>query len=413
MAKIFAAVNRGVYAMAPVGDDGAEIRLYGDIVEQRPLDWWTDEPIEGDFIVQDEFLADLDTVISSGTKKLTLHIHSFGGDVGASLLIHNRLLEARRAGMEVNGVVDGVAMSGGSLILCACGHVAVNPGSIVMIHKCWSLIFGGYNADELRQYAAQMDGWDSAQKGIYAKRSGLSETVVEHMMSETTYLCGREAVEKGFAEELLDTAPVTVAASANRRSLYVAGRKVSMPFGVDAPENLPVQTEVTTDPEAAPETAVINQMPQSGENQEGGNTPMARNLEELRAENAELAAQVEADVRALCAAESTTAATEAANAERDRLRNIDEIAALYDPALVADAKYGEHPMTAEVLALEAARRQARAGQTYAANVDADAKASGAADVSPVPASADKPAVTAEDKIAAGKAAAEKVIGGKN
>ena len=51
--------NRQAYTMAVVENKHAEMTLYGDIVETRPIDWWTDEPVEGNFIIQDEFLNDL------------------------------------------------------------------------------------------------------------------------------------------------------------------------------------------------------------------------------------------------------------------------------------------------------------------------------------------------------------------
>ena len=75
-------INRGPYVMEMADGENAEITMYGEIVERHPKHWWTGEPLEGDFIVQDEFLRDLENL--SGAKTLTIRMHSIGGDAGKS-----------------------------------------------------------------------------------------------------------------------------------------------------------------------------------------------------------------------------------------------------------------------------------------------------------------------------------------
>ena len=48
------------YNIANVGENDAEINMYGEVVSARPTDWWTGEPIPGNFIALDDFLKDLD-----------------------------------------------------------------------------------------------------------------------------------------------------------------------------------------------------------------------------------------------------------------------------------------------------------------------------------------------------------------
>lgn len=143
-------IKKKVYAMASADETSAEITMYGDIYEEQPTDWWGD-PIEGNYILLSEFLADLKQI--STCKNVTIRMNSYGGDAGASNMIHNRLRELARAGTKLTCIVDGVAMSGGSIIMSACDTVKVNPSSIIMIHKCWQYLWGGYNADELREQA--------------------------------------------------------------------------------------------------------------------------------------------------------------------------------------------------------------------------------------------------------------------
>ena len=232
-------IRRACYAMTNADGNEAEISMYGDIVESQPINYWTGEPVEGTFIIQDEFLKDLNAVVGAGCKKLTLRMNSYGGDAGVSILVHNRLRELSISGIKTVCIVDGVAMSGGSLIMCACDTVKVNPSSLVMIHKAWCRLFGGYNADELRNLAVQNDAWDKAQVSIYSRKCKLSDTIISHMMSETITMTGREAVEKGFADEVIeDAAPLEIAASADRKALFVNGRAIRVPCECKIPKSI-------------------------------------------------------------------------------------------------------------------------------------------------------------------------------
>lgn len=365
-------IVKPVYTMASVDGNAAELTMYGDIYETRPTRW-NGDPVEGEFITLTEFLGDLTAI--ENCKDITIRINSYGGDAGVSNTIHNRLRELSRAGTKLTCIVDGVAMSGGSLIMCACDTVKANPSSLIMIHKCWSFLWGGYNADELRDQAREQDAWDQLQMEIYKRKTGLSDTKILHMMSDTTYMTGREAQEKGFVDEILeDAAPVDIAASADGRSLFVAGRQMHLAPGQFAPDIIPTVT-----PEAsAPVETNINQPVESGRKE-----VIHMTLEELRAQYPEQVAQVEAE--ALAAADNTEAVNAAVQAERNRLAAIDEVAASLPADLVQEAKYGEHPCTAAELALKALQRNAKAGAKFLSDVMADAKESGTEDVAPAPA----------------------------
>ncbi|MCF8017831.1 MAG: Clp protease ClpP [Vallitaleaceae bacterium] len=384
--------------MATTDGENAEITMYGEIVEQQPIDWWSGEPIEGEYIIESEFLKDLKAV--EGTKTITIRMNSLGGNAGVSILIHNRLRELAAKGTSLVCIVDGIAMSGGSLIMCACDTVRVNPSSLVMIHKCWSFIFGGYNADELRQMADSNDAWDKAQVAIYARKSKLSETIISHMMSDTTYMTGKEAVEKGFADELLDDAePLDIAASADGRHLFVRGREMHLAPGMMLPDSIPtVETAAQADKTNKTQPATTG-------GQEGGTT-MANNLEELRIENPELANQLMTEAKTAVSAEAGTSAVEA---ERKRIEEIDAIASLYDDATVQEAKYGKNTCTAQEMAFRAAQNAAKQGKKFINDAQEDFQASGAGDVGSAPGDDedDKP-LTPEQRMAAGRADAKKI-----
>lgn len=364
-------IKKPVYSMAAQDGTNAEITLYGDIYEQQPTNWYG-EPVEGQFITLDEFLEDLKQI--EGCKALTIRMNSYGGDAGVSNVIHNRLRDMARSGAALTCIVDGVAMSGGSLIMCACDTIKVNPSSLIMIHKCWSFLFGGYNADEMRQLADQNDAWDKMQVEIYKRKTGLKDEEILGMMAETTYMTGREAVEKGFADELIEDAePLGIAASADGRTLFVRGRAMHITAGMFLPDSIPTVTP------GASAAVLTNKKPEEVAGQKGGNS---MTKEELRAQYPDQVAEVEAEARA--AVDASAATNSAVQAERDRLAAIDEVAGLFDPQLVHEAKYGDTPCTAAELALKAAQKAAKQGSKFLADASDDAAASGAGAVGAVP-----------------------------
>ncbi len=105
--------------------------------------------------------------------------------------------------------------------------------------------------------------------------------------------------------------------------------------------------------------------------------------QELRAQYPEQVAEVEAEARA--AVDHTDAINAAVQAERTRMQEIDAVAGLFDADSVREAKYGEHPISAQELSYQAAQKAAKQGSAFMANLQADNKASGANSVSTAPA----------------------------
>lgn len=388
-------IQRDFYTMATVNGDEAEIQFYGEIVKTRPIDWWTGEPEPGNFIMLDEFLEDLKSL--NNAKSITMRIDSLGGDSDASVTIHNRLRELKA---HKTAIVDGVAMSGGSLIMSAADTVKVNPSSQVMIHKCWSYLWGAYNADELRDTAREFDAVDKQQVAIYKRKTGLDDNELLSMMSDTTFLVGQEILDKGFADELLDAdgEKLEIAASADKRLLFVNGRPLHMAPSAKLPKNIPmVETAAQADDTNKTQPATTG-------TQEGG-TLMAKNLEELRNENPELANQLMSEAKAAASTDTRTAV----EAERKRIEEIDSISSLYDDETVKEAKYGKTACTAQELAFRVAQNAAKKGKDTLDKMQDDFNASGAGEVPAAPAVGEenKP-LTPEQRMAQGRADAKKI-----
>ena len=388
-------LTRPCYTLAVDGKH-AELTMYGEIVESQPVDWWTGEKIEGQFIILQDFLADLESIKDAET--LTIHMNSIGGDGYSAIAIHNML---RSLPAEKTAIVEGVAMSGGSLIICACEHTKAYANSLILWHHAWGLVYGRYNGPALHKLADGFDGMDMSQAETYMRKTGKTLEEVQSIMDDEKHLTGRAAVEMGLIDELLDETEeedLDIAVSADKRTLFVKGHQMRIAALGELPEGIKVVEAV---PAPGSESGFDNNEPDAS-GKKGGSNPMT--LEEFRKENPEAAAALLAEAQA-------DANNAAIQQERQRIADIDAISSLYPDDVVNAAKYGDNTCTAQEMAYRAAVENAKQGKKFMSDNQRDYKDSGAGEVGASPASEDddKPQ-TNEDKMAAGEAMAKKLRG---
>ncbi len=386
------------YNIVLEGDDGATIDMYGEVVQTRPVDFWTGKPMEGNFIAVDEFLKDIDQL--KGKNHVTVHINSVGGDFYAGLAIYNRL---RSMNISVTTVNDGLAASAGSIIFMAGdkGKRKVHAGSNLMIHGVLSFFFGYYNVGDLKQSIKTLEAHNKAAIAAYAEATGLDQETIKTAMSKDTYMTGQEAVEAGWADEVITadgtTAPVAMKLTPDKSRLMVNGHAVAACLFGKLPEGIPEMTAEEfaamstpnsgTEPPKNSETPAPQARNNTSEN--GGNVSMEiKNASDLRKAYPDFVAEIE-----------NAAQANATAAERERIQGIEDIQnAIGDPAMVRDAKF-ENPMNAQQLAFAAMKKQAAIGAQMVGKIDADAKASGTADVVATPAQPGEPKNLTDDEQA--------------
>lgn len=383
-------IDKVVYAIADIGDSEAEVRMYGEIVSTKPIEWWTGDEIPGEYIIKDEFLEDLKLL--QGMKRVNIHMDSIGGEVLPAITIHNLIRDMETAGTEFWCYIDGAAMSAATIIMCACSHVVVSAVSLLMIHKAGAFLCDFYNADELRKEAEAFDAYDDAIINAYMRKTGMTKAVLSHMMSETFYMTGEEAKEKGFADELKEAEGDPfglLTASENGLILFSNGH------ALHADGHRPLPEQIKRIPAEGDGTINTSET----ENSQKGTENMT--IEDLKRDNPELVSQIEAEAKAAAEKSAEDAVTEvvkdAVEKERARLRDIDAIASLFDPALVDEAKYAS-PCSAQELSYRAAQDAAKKGKNFLAAAMDDASASGASEVTSAPAPETKSAQTEEDKM---------------
>lgn len=304
--------------MEAENSDTAEVMLYGEIVEDGPKWWkWSEE---------DKSAADFDKaikdVLKAGAKKLLLRINSPGGVCTESVAMRSILANAGFE--EINIRIEGMCASAATDIATLPGaHVAIAEGSEYMIHNPWCYALG--NANELEHTIDRLRNIEKMSRGFYMKRTGQAEEQIKDWMDAETWFTADQAVEYGFADEVLEAeakgetpaaACVTSRVMATMRNLYKA-----------VPEQI---AEKDAEP-AAPTPTVSHEAPVAGastetnQHEEEHDTMDIKgiNVDQLRAENPALLEQIQQSAVA---------------AERARQ---DEIDALTDPGyeeLAAQAK---------------------------------------------------------------------------
>lgn len=386
------------YNIVYEGEDGATIDMYGEVMETRPVDWWTGQPVQGNFILLDEFLNDLKSL--EGKSSVTVHINSVGGSFFAGLAIYNRL---RTLGASITTINDSLAASAGSIIFMAGdkGKRKVHAGSTLMVHGVMGFLYGYYNVADLKSVLNTFKAHDKTLVAVYQEATGLDEDTIRAAISKDTYMTGQEAVDAGWADEVISgegVEPINMKLTPDKSRVMVNGHAVAACLFGKLPENIPAMTAEeyaalsTPASGAEPHNNSETPAPQARNNThtDGGKTMDIKTPEELRNAFPDLVAQIE-----------TAARAEGVTAECNRIQEIESIQnVIGDAQMVQDAKFGEKPMNAKDMLFAAAQKQAAVGIQMLGKLDADAAASGAASVTGAAAPAGEPDPNSPEAMAA-------------
>lgn len=133
------------------------------------------------------------------TPRIRLEINSPGGDVFDGIAIFNDLVR-HKARVEV--VVTGVAASAASIIAMAGDDIGMYGNAFLMIHNAWSVTIGDQSDHAaMAQVLAKID---EALARTYARRAGTAADMVEDLMAAETWMDAEQAVDRGFADRVLE-----------------------------------------------------------------------------------------------------------------------------------------------------------------------------------------------------------------
>lgn len=179
------------YRVVARGSERAEIYLYGVIGQ----DWF------GEGVSAKQFADDLRKV--KDVKTIDLRINSEGGDVFAGKAMYT-LLQDHKAKIIVH--VDGLAASAASFVAMAGDEINVSEGAFIMIHNAWTIAMGG--ADDFRRTADLLETVNGTIREVYVARTKRRDEDVKAWMDAETWFTGKEAVQNGFADKMVENLKV-------------------------------------------------------------------------------------------------------------------------------------------------------------------------------------------------------------
>lgn len=186
--SVFARWDANIRSADAIGDN--VITIYETIGE----DWWTGEGFT---------LKRLDAALRSiGRRDFEVHINSPGGDMFEGVAAYNKIRDHAEAhGLSVKVKVLGIAASAASVIAMAGDEIEVAASASIMIHNCWTIAMG--NRNDFAEMSDTMAKFDSAMAGVYGARTGNDAEQIAAWMNAETYFTGQEAIDAGFATDLL------------------------------------------------------------------------------------------------------------------------------------------------------------------------------------------------------------------
>ncbi len=139
------------------------------------------------------FMADVKAL--GAVDEINLSIHSPGGDVLDGWAIYNAL---RSNKAQVNVQIEGLAASMASVIAMAADKITMHENSFMMIHEPWGMAIG--DAEEMRDTADLLDKLGNGLVNAYVGRTGNDEETIREWMKAETWMDGKEAKARGFAD---------------------------------------------------------------------------------------------------------------------------------------------------------------------------------------------------------------------
>lgn len=128
---------------------------------------------------------------------IALHINSPGGDVFTA-----RAMVAAISSHPANitAYVDGLAASAASYVAIACDSVVMQAGSIMMVHRASSIVWG--NSDNMIEMADLLDKIDGTIVADYVRKTGKTSEEMLALMTAETWMTADEALANGFADSI-------------------------------------------------------------------------------------------------------------------------------------------------------------------------------------------------------------------
>lgn len=135
---------------------------------------------------------------------ILLVIASTGGAVMAASALRDRIALLRGQGTVIDGLVEGVALSGAVVLLQACAHRLAGPAAVLGVHGVSYTV----SNDDLMTHRSEMreiDAYTAEQSRLLASRTSQPERYWRRLLArnEYRYYSADEALAVGLIDEII------------------------------------------------------------------------------------------------------------------------------------------------------------------------------------------------------------------
>lgn len=199
-------MKKKFYEFKNITSSEADLFVYGEIVQEKSVDWWTGAESQTDVGLMD-FKEQLDSI--GNVQKLNIYINSPGGDVFAASTMISMLQRVKDKGTTINAYVDGLSASAASFLMMVADNVNLYKNSTVMVHKPMSFAWG--NANEMQKTIDALNKIEeSVMMPMYMNKSKVDEKVIKSLIDAETWLDAKE-MDKYFNVTLIGEEKTAVA----------------------------------------------------------------------------------------------------------------------------------------------------------------------------------------------------------
>lgn len=337
------------------------MQLFGTIESEES--WWDD-----DCVTYRNFINELNGL---GNKKaINVSIHSAGGDVFAANAIYTAL---SMHSATITGTILGICASAATIILMACDNRRIAKNAILMAHNPSVSLWGSYQADDLIKMAEVTNTVKKSIVTAYMERLDKTEEEISQLMDAESWYVGQEAVDVGFCDEVIE-ADFQDSAFSNKFMVDGVPYTFKNYLETFVPANIQKKVQALSQKIPGEGAGAFSNTKKTKKghgnmgDEEKVMAPEIKDAAGLKKAYPELCAQITA---------------EAVDAERERLKAIDEIAGGIPADALEKAKYME-PVTAADLALAQMKANSKAGRKFLDGLEEDLAGTGAAAVSGEP-----------------------------